>query len=158
MVEDLRDPCGLGARFLYWQASTRYHHVYEGGLAIHSLDVAKALFIHPNIRPERREIMAVAGLVHDIGKLWTYDRDGRLTPTGKQLCHEQVNLEVLAPTLSKLDQRDPRLTAELRAAIPRGIGLKRGTLTVEEDFLRSADRTSAKSDQPDRYYPLPAAV
>ena len=76
--------------YFRWPAATKIHHAYPGGLAVHSLGVAKnAISIWENYKGEHIELpLLVAGaLLHDIGKLEEYDVDGKRTVYGNLIPH-----------------------------------------------------------------------
>lgn len=76
--------------FFKWPAATKVHHAYCGGLALHSLNVAKnAISIWENYKGENINLpLLVAGaLLHDIGKLDEYDIDGKRTIYGNLIPH-----------------------------------------------------------------------
>lgn len=76
--------------FFKWPAATKVHHAYPGGLAVHSLGVAKnAIATWESYKGENMNIqLIVAGaLLHDIGKLEEYDIDGRRTIYGNLIPH-----------------------------------------------------------------------
>lgn len=58
----------------YWTspASRRDHHAYPGGLAEHSLEVARMLDTSSGLLDEDRELGIVFALLHDYGKIWCY--------------------------------------------------------------------------------------
>lgn len=76
--------------FFRWPAATKVHHAYPGGLAVHSLSVAKnAISIWENYKGENMNLpLIVAGaLLHDIGKLDEYEVDGKRTIYGNLIPH-----------------------------------------------------------------------
>jgi 3'-5' exoribonuclease len=87
MVEDLvlNNPI-----FFEWPAATKVHHAYEGGLAVHSLQVTKhAISMWENYQGENLdlEIIVTGALMHDIGKLEEYNKDGSKTLFGELISH-----------------------------------------------------------------------
>lgn len=95
----------VGVPFFQARASQDHHHAFAGGLADHSLAVAK---LTPQSLPDMDEreawLCAIAGLLHDIGKVRCFDERGTITP-GFVLRHEHWTLEVLAEALSWLDRQ-----------------------------------------------------
>lgn len=90
-IEKLLEHLDNETDFFYAPCSTRYHLCVEGGLVIHSLNVAKIFnqlceIYKPNFTVESRYICA---LFHDICKYHCYDpvkksrKTGKLLPNGK---------------------------------------------------------------------------
>lgn len=126
-------------------ASLSHHHCYIGGLFVHSVDVAWQVFRDQTIPVNDRYLGAIAGLLHDVGKIRTFSCMTR-TIQGQLLHHDQLNLEVLSGHLTQLEQQNSDLANALRyllawkptshTPIPR--------LDVYEK-IRAADRFSAGS-------------
>ena len=95
-------------------ASLNHHHSYQGGLFVHSVDVAFQLSIQKQINERVRQIGVVAGLFHDLGKIKTMTADMTRTELGKLVRHEDLTLEILAPHLRWLEQIDTQLSTYLR--------------------------------------------
>jgi len=58
--------------FMKWPASVDKHHNWDGGLAHHTWEVIKiGLQISQEVKLDK-EILVIAGLWHDYGKLWAY--------------------------------------------------------------------------------------
>jgi hypothetical protein len=96
----------------------------------------------------------VAALLHDIGKIRTLRPNLRLTDEGFLLQHDDLTLEVLAPSLRELDASWPTGASDLRylwsflkakreRPIPR--------ITIAEAVL-AADRISAGIDNQSRAF------
>lgn len=76
--------------FFVWPAATIIHHNYPGGLAIHSLSVCKnAIDIWERYKGEniKLEVLVAGALLHDIGKLSEYNKDGTRTIYGDLVSH-----------------------------------------------------------------------
>lgn len=85
--------------FFVWPAATRVHHNFEGGLAEHSYGVARdAVAIWENYKGENIDLeLVVAGsLLHDIGKLDEYAKDGTRTIYGNLVSHPVSGAERIA--------------------------------------------------------------
>jgi len=83
-------------RFFEWPAATKLHHAFEGGLAVHSLQVTKhAISMWENYKGENMDIeVIVAGaMLHDIGKLEEYNKDGSRTLFGDLVSHLVSGME-----------------------------------------------------------------
>lgn len=97
----------IGIPFFQARASEDHHHAFLGGLAEHSLAVAKlTLQSLPDIDEREAWLCAIAGLMHDIGKIRCFDEKGKIA-AGFVLRHEQWTLEILAEALAWIDQQWP---------------------------------------------------
>lgn len=124
-------------------ASLNHHHSYLGGLFVHSVDVAWQIFRDQSIPESDRYLGAIAGLLHDAGKIRTFSK---MTRTNQLLHHDLLNLEVLSVHLNWLDQQDGDLATALRYLLawkPSGYD-PIPKLDVYEK-IRAADRVSAGS-------------
>jgi putative nucleotidyltransferase with HDIG domain len=77
-------------KFFEWPAATKVHHAYEGGLAFHSLSVARnAISLWENYKGENidSELVVAGALIHDLGKLSEYNKDGSRTLYGDLVSH-----------------------------------------------------------------------
>ena len=67
----------LSTRWLTVPGARSIHHAFVGGTLVHSLSVAKiALAISRQIPDSNDELCLVGGLLHDVGKLFTYKMNG----------------------------------------------------------------------------------
>lgn len=97
----------IGVPFFRAKASQDHHHAFAGGLADHSLAVAKlTLQSLPDMDDREAWLSAIAGLLHDIGKIRCFDDNGTTAP-GFVLRHEHWTLEILAEALAWLDRQWP---------------------------------------------------
>jgi 3'-5' exoribonuclease len=77
-------------KFFEWPAATKLHHAFEGGLASHTLNVVKnAISFWENYNGESIdvEVIVAAAMLHDVGKLDEYKRDGERTAHGDLVGH-----------------------------------------------------------------------
>jgi len=77
-------------RFFSWPAATKVHHNYEGGLAVHTLQVVNhSISIWENYEGKDLDIEVIIGgaMLHDIGKLSEYTKDGERTTFGYLISH-----------------------------------------------------------------------
>lgn len=94
----------VGCDFFSLPASANHHHCHAGGLAQHSLEVAQSVYaVSASFDEHERWLAAVAGLLHDLGKVRCFHADGRRTETGYLVSHELLGLELIVPALSRLD-------------------------------------------------------
>jgi len=86
-------------KFYEWPAATKIHHAYEGGLASHSLMVTKhVISLWENYQGENLdiEILVAGALLHDIGKIYEYTKDGEKTTFGSLIPHLVSGSEEIA--------------------------------------------------------------
>ncbi|EQD58610.1 metal dependent phosphohydrolase [mine drainage metagenome] len=112
----LLDPA-IGLPFLRCRASVSHHHADVGGLLMHSTglldqaaELTRTIIPHDAWSPHLAQL---GYLLHDLGKLRTVGelrrpRHARVVP------HEFVTIELLAPHLRWLEQRDLDLATALR--------------------------------------------
>ena len=105
--------------FLRAPASRRYHHSFAGGLLAHSLEVARGVVgmiqLHePHMARDLQETGFVAGLLHDIGKVFTFTADGQPTAAARLSEHDAFTLEACASGLAYLDHHCPEIATTLR--------------------------------------------
>lgn len=99
--------------FLRNPASTRFHHNYPGGLLAHSIEVASRAS-SDNIHKTERELLIVAGLLHDIGKVRTHNTEMSFTELGQYILHDAMTLEICANPLKRLESKNPHFAYILR--------------------------------------------
>ena len=137
--------------FLRAPASKRYHHNEPSGLLEHSLDVAHAVVLmcrhnQPDMPRFMREAGYVAGLFHDIGKIYAFDIHGKPTATGTLYDHTDLTLEACALGLKHLDVVEPDMAQLLRhiwtCASP-GSRYGMQPVTPLARYVRDADAHSA---------------
>lgn len=90
LLEAILDDPAFGPRFRSAPAAKIYHHACVGGLLEHSLDVARQVILTAKRYPEiDRDLAATVALLHDVGKVDSYDLKGTfdLTDAGKLLGH-----------------------------------------------------------------------
>ena len=132
----------------YWTcpASIRNHHCGSGGLARHSREVAEQAAAMMKPGSIERDYAIVAGLLHDFGKLWSYE-EGHLTSEADAIGHEFVGLKRLRPLLECLDESWPRggnvMEALLCGSWKQATG---GLIYAVGDAVRFQDRLSAQND------------
>ena len=61
--------------FWTWPASIGHHHAFEGGLILHTIEVATiALHTSKIFEQGDDEVLIVAALWHDLAKIWEYEQ------------------------------------------------------------------------------------
>ena len=140
--------------FLNAPASVNYHHAYPGGLLEHSLNVANNAVAmlrlnEPSMSRLMQETCFVAGLLHDIGKTYTYDSKGKPNAAWKLCSHDAFTLEACAYGLAYLDKHAPDLAIMLRhvwtCASPGARYGQKAAITLAR-YIRDADGQSAMAD------------
>ena len=84
-------------------ASVNWHHVKTGGLVEHTYSVVKnCIDVAENLKKTYKhdinmDVLIASALVHDIGKLWTFQRDvkGNWEPTELMLDHTMLGTSEL---------------------------------------------------------------
>lgn len=94
-------------------ASSNHHHSYLGGLLRHSTDIVE-LALEKALTGLEKDIVIVAALLHDIGKVETLDENMHLSDTGKLIEHDDLTLEICAEPLASLSQKDAQLAMIVR--------------------------------------------
>ncbi|MBE0464225.1 MAG: TraI domain-containing protein [Halomonadaceae bacterium] len=151
--------------FLNAPASVTYHHAYPGGLLEHSLDVANnavtMLRLNESALPRlMQEACFVAGLLHDIGKTYTYDSKGKPNTAWKLCSHDAFTLEACAYGLAHLDKHAPDLAIMLRhvwtCASPGARYGQKAAITLAR-YIRDADGQSAMANNQQRAFRRPTS-
>lgn len=112
----LLDPA-IGLPFLRCRSSVRHHHAFVGGLLVHSTEMLdQAAALTRQIIPDDEwspHLAQIGYLLHDLGKLQSV---GELRRPRYALVvrHEFTTIEMLAPHLRWLEQRDAQLAMALR--------------------------------------------
>jgi len=104
----------LALPFIQVPASLRYHHNFQGGLLVHSLECATIIQELSIFSQQDREIGIAAALLHDLGKIKTIGINCSRPELGKAIDHEAITLELCASTLAQLDREHPQLGIDLR--------------------------------------------
>jgi 3'-5' exoribonuclease len=132
------------------------HHAYVGGNLIHCLSVATlACDISKHVPESNDDICFVGGLLHDLGKLFTYKLDGVsiiMTDDGRLLEHAYMGaamLDGLVPSVTIKNEADADKIRILRHIILSHHGtLDFGAVTepqcMEAHIVHHADELDAK--------------
>jgi 3'-5' exoribonuclease len=146
--------------FLKAPASKNYHHNESGGLLAHSLEVAQnvlrmAQINEPEMPRSLQELGFVAGLLHDIGKTYTYDMNGKPTAAARLCDHADLTLEACAYGLAYLDKVVPDAAVALRhiwtCASPGARYGNAPAMTLAR-YVRDADAQSAMANNQRKAY------
>ncbi|MEM7360280.1 MAG: TraI domain-containing protein [Pseudomonadota bacterium] len=146
----------VAVSYLRCPASVNHHHNYEGGLLVHSLEMAWQIICAEELLADEQDIAVVAALLHDIGKVWTLKPQLRRTPMGSLVGHDYLTLEVCAKPLKKLSEAAPGFANQLRHAwtchSPKArYGFKPRTRVAK--YLQRVDHDSAFVGYPEAFLP-----
>ena len=133
----------------YWTCpgSLAHHHAYPGGLARHSREVAERAARAVGDRPSQRDFAIAYGLLHDYGKLWSYE-DGHLTRVAQRLGHEHLGFEKLMSPLHRLRDRWEEGGYVMQSLLSGNWKRDRNAPAVAVgNIVRSLDQFSAEDDR-----------
>lgn len=155
----LKDP-EIRNKLLTAPAAKNVHHAYAGGLLEHSLSVAKVCLLLCENYPELdRQLLFVAGLFHDIGKLQELSSGlvTDYTDEGRLVGHIVQGLFMLRPFLIKA-KVEPELVLHFEHLILSHHGLleygsPKVPATAEAFILHYADNIDAKVQQIKETFP-----
>ena len=128
-------------------ASSSHHHAFPGGLLIHSLEVAKRAwsFAKRQQEPMEFEVVVVLALLHDIGKILTFN-GGNRSEQGQWQCTDMSALQVLNKALNSLDEYDAKTAHLIRSFYQPESWYPRSTHPVVI-AVRNGDRGSLNVDE-----------
>lgn len=139
-------------RFWKMPASARHHHAFPGGLALHSLQVADDLAGQSCLEGHERDLCIAAGLLHDIGKVWSYTKDMFLDTAARAMGHELLGLCRLERELRVLEGEWPDGAYAMRVLLS-GCGRMRTDGSMPSALLyrlRAADQRSCEAERANR--------
>ena len=142
----------IKSSFYQKAAGAEIHHAYVGGLAQHTLEVAKIVINYCSIYSFINYDMAVtAALLHDIGKTVELSNfpENKYTNMGRLLGHITLGVQIIDSYISKIENFPSNLKIELEHCILSHHGtLEMGSpvlpMTVEAAALHNADAASAE--------------
>lgn len=105
MVERVLHDREVCEKFWKMPASNRHHHAFPGGLAFHSAEVASDLASQSHLTSLERDLGIAGGVLHDIGKVWSYTVDMFPNAAGKAMGHELIGVAWLEEHLIRLQQQ-----------------------------------------------------
>ena len=158
----LADP-NLKVPFVTCRASRSHHHAVPGGLLLHSVETAlRARAWSDSLSPELAELVQVAALVHDIGKIRTVGGGKRRPELGRWVRHDDLTLEMIAPQMAGLEASWPEGAALLRHSLTwyRPVQPSGYARFIGADILRACDgidtaidlgKNSPRMDSMDRW-------
>lgn len=133
----------------YWTcpASLAHHHAYPGGLARHSREVAERAARAVGDRAQQRDFAIAYGLLHDYGKLWSYE-EGHLTRVAQRLGHEHLGFEKLMSPLHRLRDRWEEGGYVMQSLLSGNWKRDRNApASAVGNIVRSLDQFSAEDDR-----------
>ncbi len=136
-------------RFWTMPASARHHHAFAGGLAAPTLEDARDLAGQSCQEDPERELCVAAGLLHDIGKVWSYTPDMFLNTAARAMGHELVGLARLERELRELESEWSDGAYALRVLIS-GCGRMRQDGSMPSALvarLRAVDQLSCEQER-----------
>lgn len=147
----------INARYWTMPASARHHHAFPGGLAAHSLEVAQDLAGQSCLEGHERDLCIAGGLLHDIGKIWSYTEDMFLATPARAMGHELLGLSRLEKDLKDLEAEWPDGAYAMRVLLS-GCGRMRQDGSMPSALvarLKAADQRSCENERA-RHEPLRA--
>ena len=141
------DDVELRAAFEQAPAAKTYHHACVGGLLEHTLSVVRIIESAGSVYPELdRDLVVTAALLHDLGKIWSYDPlSFQMTPRGSLLSHVYMSAAYVEQRIREIDGFSPDVALRLLHALLAHHGrLEYGSpavpQTLEAMVLHSADK------------------
>jgi len=141
------DDQGVRSAFQQAPAAKTYHHACVGGLLEHSLSVVRIVETTAALYPDLdRDLVVTAALLHDLGKIWSYDSVSfQMTPRGSLLSHVYMGAAYIEQRIQQLDGFPSETAMRLLHALLAHHGrLEFGSpvvpQTLEAMVLHSADK------------------
>ncbi|MEO0262490.1 MAG: HD domain-containing protein [candidate division WOR-3 bacterium] len=133
--------------FLRAPAAKKIHHAYIGGLIEHTLNVVRILEVLIEVYPEiKRDILITGALLHDIGKIKTYEyRTGiDLSDEGRLLDHIYLGIKIVDEKINKINNFPENLKLRILHMIAshhgeKSMGAIAEPMTEEALLLHFAD-------------------
>lgn len=133
-------------------AGAEIHHAYMGGLAQHTIEVAKTVINFCNIFSYINYDLAVtAALLHDIGKTFELSNfpENKYTVTGRLLGHIYLGAKLINETAEQIEGFSEDMKLELEHCILSHHGSQETgspvlPMTIEAITVYNADRASAE--------------
>ncbi|SEG13297.1 3'-5' exoribonuclease [Caloramator fervidus] len=133
-------------------AGAEIHHAYQGGLAHHTIEVAKIVQNYCNIFTYiKYDVALAAALLHDIGKIYELSPfpENKYTTKGRLLGHITLGADLVSRAISEIKDFPNELKYELIHCILSHHGmLEMGSpvvpMTIEAIAVHNADKASAE--------------
>lgn len=152
LLEDIFNREDIKENFFNSAAGAEIHHAYTGGLAEHTLEVAKTIIHYCTMFTKiNLDLTLTAGLLHDIGKVAELScfPENKYTDTGRLIGHITLGIHIIEEEM----QNQPNFPIELKYSLEHCILSHHGTLemgspvvpmTMEAVVLHNADQSSAE--------------
>lgn len=83
-------------KFYTWPAATTVHHNYQSGLLQHTVNVVKnAYTLASNYNNIDMDIVLSGAILHDIGKVYEYNKDGTISGEGNMFDHLNIGTRII---------------------------------------------------------------
>lgn len=108
LLQSFFDAPEFRTRFMEWPAAVRHHHAYSGGLLEHTAGVLRiCLCAADQYEFVDRDILIAGALLHDVGKLQSYDYDrtqgaASMSLPGVMTDHIVIGVEVINRRIADL--------------------------------------------------------
>lgn len=142
----------LALKYATAKASWKYHHCEKGGLLAHSLEMARQALrseLPIALSTTEREIVAVAAIVHDIGKIKAYGESSKIL-RGRH--HEIVGMTIIAGPLGTMEKEWSEGAHALLAVLSECALSKHRHRNEMSMILSTLDRSSAFVDAKNRAF------
>lgn len=143
-------------------ASRHHHHTYPGGLAQHTFEVASDMAGQTRLTVEERDLGIAGGLLHDIGKVWSYDTDMLPNEASQAMGHVLIGLSKLENQIRTLEAEWAQGAYALRSLMHanpriRNDGFHPTSLIhrLRAADQRSTERERARTGSPRVWVPKP---
>lgn len=142
----------IKTNFFKTAAGVEIHHAYIGGLAEHTLEVAKTVIHFCTLFKDiNYDLALTAALLHDIGKTVELSNfpENKYTDTGRLLGHISIGVQLINDEIAKI----PSFPVEYKTLLEHCVLSHHGTLdmgspvlpmTLEAVVLHNADQASAE--------------
>ena len=82
--------------FRIWPAATSVHHNYKSGLLQHTVNVVRTAYnISFNYLDIDTDLILAGSILHDIGKIYEYTEDGKISNEGKLFDHINIGTRII---------------------------------------------------------------
>lgn len=152
LLNTIFESTDIKANFYKKAAGAEIHHAYVGGLAQHTVEVAKTVMHFSKMFTRiNYDIVVTAALLHDIGKVFELSNfpENKYTNKGRLIGHIALGVEILNDAAAKIEAFPSDLLIDLEHCILSHHGtLEMGSpvvpMTLEAIALHNADKSSAE--------------
>jgi 3'-5' exoribonuclease len=152
LLKEIFESPDIKSNFYKKAAGAEIHHAYVGGLAQHTIEVAKTVVHFSKIFIKiNHDVAVTAALLHDIGKVFELSNfpENKYTTKGRLVGHIALGVEILNDAAAKIAAFPDNLLIDLEHCILSHHGtLEMGSpvvpMTLEAIALHNADKASAE--------------